>query len=66
MKFYFAEFVSPRFPEDNEIFQPGYKTEEEAEARGIYEASVASDPHYPSLYQSKPDNYYVRELEVDV
>lgn len=66
MKFYFAEFVSPRYPEDNEIFQPGYKTEEEAETRGVYEARVAYDPKYPSLYQSKPSNYTVRELEVDL
>jgi hypothetical protein len=66
MKFYFAEFVSPMFPEDNEIFQPGYKTEEEAEARGVYEALVASDPKYPILYQSKEHNYTVRELEVDL
>lgn len=66
MKFYFAEFISPMFPEDNEIFQPGYKTEEEAEARGVTEARDAYDPKFPSLYQSKTSNYFVLELEVDV
>jgi hypothetical protein len=66
MKFYFAEFKSPLYLSDDEIFQPGYKTEEEAEARCVTEARNAYDPRFPALYQSKTQHYYVRELEVDV
>lgn len=63
MKIYLVQFCSPMYPEDNEIFDPVYLTEEAAQARITEEVSYYKKTK-PAFYQAKEWHYYILEREV--
>jgi hypothetical protein len=65
MEVYFAQFISPMYSEDNEVFSPGYLTREGAEER-IQKEVEYYKKNKPRFYQANDWHYSVLELEVEM